>query len=257
MVADGVLVRDLPGTERNRCPYEKESTVTVSDYDSFAKAYSAENEKNLFNAHYERPEMIRLAGGVSGRRILEAGCGAGPLFAALRAKGAIVTGFDASAAMLDLARERLGEDADLRIADLRKPLPFADAEFDDVVSSLVLHYLEDWTGPLTELRRVLKPGGRLIASVLHPSLYKLTYPDADYFALTKFSEDHIFDGQPAVLTYWHRPLHAMADAFSASGFRIRTISEPPYAPDTPAELLPRDLNGRSFLCFLFFVLEAV
>jgi SAM-dependent methyltransferase len=38
-------------------------------------------------------------------------------------------------------------------------LPFADADFDDVVAYLVLHYLEDWAGPLSELCRVLKPGG--------------------------------------------------------------------------------------------------
>lgn len=62
--------------------------------------------------------------------------------------------------MVDLARQRLGEDADLHVAGLAEPsraepLPFADSEFDDVVASLVLHNLEDWSGPLAELRRVL------------------------------------------------------------------------------------------------------
>lgn len=230
--------------------------MTAGDYDSFANAYSADNESSLFNAYYERPAMLRLAGDVSGRRILDAGCGSGPLSAALRANGAVVTGFDASAAMVDLARQRLGEDADLHVADLAAPLPFADAEFDDVVASLVLHYLEDWAGPLAELRRVLKPGGRLIVSVIHPSVYAIVYPDADYFALTRYSEDYTFAGQSAVLTYWHRPLHAITDAFASAGFRIVTLSEPPPAPDTPPELLPPDLvEGRSFMCFLFFVLE--
>jgi SAM-dependent methyltransferase len=231
--------------------------VTAGDYDSFARAYSAENETSLFNAYYERPEMLRLAGDVSGHRIFDAGCGSGPLTAALRARGAVVTGLDASAAMVDLARQRLGEDADLHVADLGAPLPFADAEFDDVVASLVLHYLEDWAGPLAEVRRVLKPGGRLIVSVIHPSVYAIVYPEADYFALTRYSEDYTFDGQSAVLTYWHRPLHAVTNAFTAAGFRIATVSEPPPAADTPPDLLPPDLEeGRSFLCFLFFVLEA-
>jgi len=65
------------------------------------------------------------------------------------------------------------------------------------------------------------------------------------------------DGHSVILTFWHRPLHAMADAFAAAGFRIATVSEPPPAPDTPQELLPPGLEGRSFMCFLFFVLEAV
>lgn len=236
---------------------ENEVTPTASDYDDFAAAYAAENETSLFNAYYNRPEMLRLAGDVSGRRILDAGCGSGPLSEGLRDKGAVVTGFDASAAMVALAHQRLGDDADVRVADLAAPLPFADDEFDDVVASLVLHYLEDWAGPLAELRRVLKPGGRLILSVIHPSVYAIVYPEADYFAHTKYSEDHTFNGQSAVLTYWHRPLHAVTDAFAAAGFRIATISEPPPAPDTPPEVLPPGLEeGASFMCFLFFVLEA-
>ncbi len=201
--------------------------MTASDYDSFADAYSAENESNLFNRYYERPAMLRLAGEVSGRRILDAGCGSGPLSAALRAKGAVVTGFDSSAAMVDLARQRLGEDAELDVADLAAPLPFADSKFDDVVASLVLHYLEDWAGPLAELRRVLKSGGRLIVSVNHPAAYAIVYPDAEYFALTKYSEEYTFDGQSAVLTFWHRPLHAMADAFAAAGFASRPSANRP------------------------------
>jgi ubiquinone/menaquinone biosynthesis C-methylase UbiE len=227
-------------------------------YDSFAENYSTENETSLLNAYYERPAMIDLAGDVKERRILDAGCGSGPLAAALLAKGAVVTGFDASPAMVELARRRLGEDADLHVADLGQPLPFADGAFDDVVVSLVLHYLRDWTAPLAELRRVLKPGGRLILSVYHPTVYKLGYPDADYFAVTEFSEEYTLnDGHNMVLTYWHRPLHAMTDAFTGAGFRISVISEPPFSPDTPRELLPPHLADRTaFLCFLFFVLEA-
>ena len=81
-----------------------------------------------------------------GRRVLDAGCGSGPLFAALRGRGAIVTGFDSSTGMLEQARRRLGDDADLRVAALGRPLPFSDGAFDDVIAALVLHYLEDW-GP--------------------------------------------------------------------------------------------------------------
>lgn len=226
-------------------------------YDGFAKAYADDNESNLFNAYYERPAMLELAGDVNGRRVLDAGCGSGPLASALQAKGAQVTAFDASPAMVDLARTRLGDDVAVHVADLAEPLPFDDAAFDDVVSSLVLHYLPDWTAPLAEMRRVLQPGGRLLLSVNHPAIFKLANLDADYFALTEYSEEYTFSGETAALTYWHRPLHAMASDFTDAGFRISVISEPSPAADTPPELLP-DLNGRTrFLCFIFFVLEAV
>lgn len=121
--------------------------MKADHYDSFAERYSADNESNLINGYYERPAMVGLAGDVDGRRILDAGCGSGPLSAALRERGAVVTGFDSSRAMVELARRRLGGDATLLVADLSEPLPFADGAFDDVVASLVLHYLEDWTAP--------------------------------------------------------------------------------------------------------------
>ncbi len=231
--------------------------MKADHYDSFAAAYSTDNESNLLNGYYERPAMIALGGDVDGHRILDAGCGSGPLSAALRERGAIVTGFDSSPAMVEIARDRLGANADLHVADLSQPLPFADGTFDDIVVSLVLHYLQDWTGPLAELRRVLKPGGRLILSVNHPTVYKVFYPDADYFAITEYSEENTFDGKDAVLTFWHRPLHAMTDAFTEAGFHISVVSEPPFSPDTPRELLPPNLHDRSaFLSFIFFVLEA-
>jgi SAM-dependent methyltransferase len=143
------------------------------------------------------------------------------------------------------------------VADLSRPLPFADGAFDDIVASLVLHYLRDWATPLAELRRLLKPGGRLILSVNHPTVYKVVYPTADYFAITKHTEEFTFNGQTAELTFWHRPLHAMTTAFTEAGFNISVISEPPFSPNAPRNLLPPNIADRTaFLCFLFFTLEA-
>ena len=233
----------------------------LNNYDSFAEAYAASNENNLINAYYERPAMLALAGDVAGRRILDAGWGSGPLFAALLGRGAIVTGIDKSAGMVELARRRLGDDADLQVADLGSPLPFPDGMFDDVTASLVLHYLEDWGPALDELRRVLKPGGRLIMSVDHPLVTYLADREAghepDYFATYNWTEEWAMGEQTALMSFWHRPLHAMIDAFTAAGFRITTISEPAIAPDTPRDLLPdKFADKRRFLCFLFFVLHA-
>jgi SAM-dependent methyltransferase len=205
--------------------------------------------------------MVTLAGNVAGRRVLDAGCGSGPLFAALRDRGAIVTGIDKSAGMLDQARRRLGDDADLHVAELGSPLPFPDHTFDDVAASLVLHYLEDWGPALAELRRVLKPGGRLIVSVNHPFAENRWHREAglkpDYLATYNYVVEWTADGQTALLRFWARPLHAMTDAFTAAGFRIMVISEPPVAPDTPRELLPLIVADKQWIPgFLFFVLHA-
>jgi len=242
-------------------PADSADSPELNDYDSFAEAYAASNENNLINGYYERPAMLALAGDVAGRRILDAGCGSGPLFAALRERGAVVTGFDKSAGMLELARRRLGDDADLQVAALGSPLPFPDDTFDDVTASLVLHYLEDWGPALAELQRVLKPGGRLIVSVDHPFVTFLSQREEgrepDYFATYNYIDEWTVDGQTGLFSFWARPLHAMIEAFTAAGFRIAVISEPGVAPDTPRELLPdRMADRRRFLCFLFFVLHS-
>jgi len=248
----------MPAVPENSAP--PADAAVANDYDSFAEAYSAENEANLINAYYERPAMLALAGDVAGRRILDAGCGSGALFAALRNRGAIVTGFDKSTGMLELARRRLGDGADLQVADLSCPLPFPDGAFDDVTASLVLHYLEDWGPALAELRRVLTPGGRLIVSVDHPFAINLMHREAgrkaDYFATCNWTDEWTMGGQTALMSVWHRPLHAMTDAFTAAGFRITVISEPAPAP-AARDLFPDDIAAKPrFLCFLFFVLHA-
>jgi SAM-dependent methyltransferase len=236
------------------------SNAVVNDYDSFAEAYSAENETSLINAYYARPAILALAGDVAGRRILDAGCGSGPLSAALRDRGATVTGFDSSAGMVELARRRLGDGADLQVADLDRPLPYPDGAFDDVIAALVLHYLRDWTGPLAELRRVLRPGGRLIVAVDHPfaitAMHRADGREVDYFETYNWTEEWTFGGHSAPMSFWNRPLHAMTDAFTAAGFRISVISEPEPVP-AARELYPDELAAKPrFLCFLFFVLQA-
>ena len=231
--------------------------LPANDFDRFAEAYTAETEGSLVNSYYERPAILALAGDVTGRRILDAGCGSGPLYAALRDLGATVTGIDSSAEMLRLARQRLGAGASLHLSDLRAPLPFANDSFDDVVASLVLHYLEDWAAPLAELRRILTPGGRLIASVDHPFQSQAQAgPGANYFATREWSFQWMLDGHSARMSFWHRPLHAMTDAFVGAGFRIAVISEPQPVPEA-RELFPEQFTALSTAPnFLFFLLVA-
>jgi SAM-dependent methyltransferase len=130
------------------------------------------------------------------------------------------------------------------------------------VASLVLHYLEDWGPALAELRRILRPGGRLIASVDHPFAINLIHREAgreaecNYFDTTNWTVEWTVGGHTALVSRWNRPLHAMVEAFTGAGFRITVISEP--EPDPAArEMFPEAIAAEPrFLCFLFFVLQA-
>lgn len=198
----------------------------MNDYDAFAAAYARDNESNPWNAHYERPAMLRLLGAVGGRRVLDAGCGAGALSAELVERGAEVVGVDLSAGMLEIAAERLDGRARFERADLGEPLPFAARSFDLVAASLVMHYLQDWVPTLSEFRRLLVPGGRLVISTHHPFMDHLLAGGDDYFAAYEFGEEWERGERVVEMRFWHRPLRAMTAALTAAGFRLEVIDEP-------------------------------
>jgi SAM-dependent methyltransferase len=124
-----------------------------------------------FADNIERPAIEQLIGNLAGARLLDLGCGSGTYSVPFAAKGGQVAALDLSATMISLARERAqqrGVDADLRVADIREPLPFGEAEFDIVLTATALHYVEDIGALMKEVSRVMKPTGRVVASVLHP-----------------------------------------------------------------------------------------
>ena len=226
-----------------------------NDYDRFARAYSNDAEHNAFNALYERPESLRLMGDVAGLKVLDAGCGSGAHAAALMARGAIVTGIDKSSGMLALARERLGSGVELVEADLATPLRFADGAFDRVLAALALHYIEDWSLPLSEFRRVLVPGGRLVISTHHPFCDHVLAGSRDYFATFQLDDRWEKGGEVMDMRYWRRPLQAMIAALSAARFTIEAITEPlPLAE--ARERFPTDYKLLSTQPqFLFFAVR--
>jgi ubiquinone/menaquinone biosynthesis C-methylase UbiE len=98
--------------------------------------------------------------------ILDAGAGTANVTAVLSVPGARVTGIDFCEPALDRCRQKVPT-AEFLVADLTERLPFDDASFDKAACSLVLHYLvpERQRFAVTELRRVLKPGGALAITV--------------------------------------------------------------------------------------------
>jgi SAM-dependent methyltransferase len=115
-------------------------------------------------------------------------------------------------------------------ADLAEPFPLPDDAFDLVLSSLTLHYVADWIGPLCEFRRVLRPGGRLVFSTHHPSA--TVDPGDDYFALRRVDDAFgDFAAEKVPVRYYHRPLEKIVDDVVAAGFVVRALREPRPAPE--------------------------
>jgi ubiquinone/menaquinone biosynthesis C-methylase UbiE len=107
-------------------------------------------------------------------RVLEVAIGTGrnlPLYGA----GVTITGVELSPAMLAIARQRAaGRDVDLREADAEH-LPFGDAAFDTVVCALSLCTIPSPAAAIVEMRRVLRPGGRLLLLDHIGSTWPLVY----------------------------------------------------------------------------------
>jgi len=84
----------------------------------------------------------------------------------------------------------------------------------------VLHYLEDWTGPLAEFRRVLTPGGRLIAAVDHPFAIELMHREQGgkpaYFETRSRTEEWTFGGHSALTSLRARPREPSLASCSSS-----------------------------------------
>ncbi|NTE65157.1 class I SAM-dependent methyltransferase [Agrobacterium tumefaciens] len=209
--------------------------MVENNYDAFATAYQEDNENNAWNAYYERPAILSMVGGVNGYRVLDAGCGGGAHAAALLDRGAILTGIDSSAGLLEITQRRLGGRAQLLLADLNEVLPFEDGAFDLILASLVMHYLPDWSLPLSEFNRLLSDGGRLVFSTHHPFMDHQSAGRDNYFETYSFNETWKRDGRHIEMRFWHRPLHAMFDALKSAGFQIDLLSEP--QPDPRARTL--------------------
>ncbi len=117
-----------------------------------------------------------------------------------------------------------------------------------------MHYLPDWQPTLAEFRRVLRPGGRLVISTHHPFMDHELAGGESYFDTYDFSEVWTRGDDSVTMRFWHRPLHAMTDAFVQAGFHLQLLSEP--QPEAiAAELFPDSFTSLSRKPrFLFFVL---
>lgn len=108
------------------------------------------------------PRLCDAAGISAGERLLDVACGTGVVAREARQRGATVTGLDRNDGMLAVAA-RLDPDIDWQ-EGMAETLPFPEASFDCVTCQFGLMFFEDRVNALTEMSRVLRPGGRLVVA---------------------------------------------------------------------------------------------
>jgi SAM-dependent methyltransferase len=109
-----------------------------------------------------------------GKRVLDVGCGNGYVLAQYALHGANVVGVDLTERAIDLSRRRfrlLGLDGEFAQIDGMR-LPYPDASFDVVCSMGVLHHIPDPRPLVSELERVLRPGGELVVMLYNRSSFR-------------------------------------------------------------------------------------
>jgi malonyl-CoA O-methyltransferase len=198
-----------------------------SAYGLWAGSYPPRPHNPLMAVEHET--VLALLPEVRGLTVLDAGCGSGRYLRELGARGARAIGMDLSPAMLARARETTTR---ITRADLRA-LPFDAMSIDLVVCGLALGDLAELELALTEIAHVLRPGGRVIYSVVHPA------GEAAGWSRTFESNGK----QWAIDGFWHS-LARHRQACRAAGLAIEEWREPALAsaPDRRALLIVRATN---------------
>jgi SAM-dependent methyltransferase len=184
-------------------------------------------------------------GDVTGKRVLELGCGAGQWSRALAAEGAVVVGLDLSEAQLAAARQAMRVTRYPLVQGAAQQLPFVPASFDVVFCD---HGGLSWAPPhlaIPEAARVLRRSGRLVFNVTSP-WFEVCYDDEtdkvaaqlshDYFGLHTIAEEN--GAASYQLTYgdWIRTLRR-------AGLVIDDLIEPRPDPGVRSGYVETDPPG--------------
>lgn len=195
----------------------------AGSYDEWAAHYPPSAHNVLMEV--EQAAMVSLLPSVNGLTVLDAGCGSGRYLALMAKIGARrVIGVDSSSAMLAHARDVSTE---LMHANVRA-LPFRSETIDIVVCGLVMPDEPNLRSLLTELARVMRRGGVLLYSTLHPrgakERWKRTFQTAR--------------GLRELPAYWHSIAEHEQEC-AAAGLRIDALLQPGIDNGPPVALVVR------------------
>ncbi len=157
-----------------------------ADYDQIAHTYDTRYERNSYVGVQQA--LQRFAGSQPGLQILEIGCGTGHWLKLLSASGLHVVGLDLSAGML--AQAQMGLAGIPLVQGTAERLPWQAESFDRVFCINAFHHFTDKATFLTEVRRILRPGGRMLIVGLDP------HRGVDqWFVYDYFPESFVIDRQ--------------------------------------------------------------
>lgn len=168
----------------------------------------------------ERRRAFLLGHVARGERALDLGCGEGTFTAVLARHGAAPIGADVAEAALARARAA-HPDLPFVLTPPHGPLPFADASLDVVWASEVIEHVADTARWLSEVRRVLAPGGRLLLTTPYHGRVKNVA-----IALTRF-EAHADPVGQHLRFYTRRSLRDLLDDFGFEAIEVSVAGGPP------------------------------
>jgi len=230
-------------------------------YNKTATAYHesrTDPSKTSFNAFVENPALLRAAGYLQNRVILEAGCGSGIMSRKMKDLGASVQAFDLSEEFIKIARKQ-NPDIAYEVASSENLEKFYSPEsFDMVVSSLMIHYT-NIDKSFNQMARVLKPNGKLVFSTAHPqsSAYQEKIGEIfrgepiklpSYFKDDKVSKWTMLNEKNKAL-FTDMPFYVynfedMSKALFENGFLIEQIYEPQAIDDPRCDPLVAKSSKR-------------
>ena len=201
-----------------------------------------------------RHAIVRALPTAPRTRALDLGCGSGELLEELALHYQTAVGFDGSKEMVGLARTRRPEGAHLTfVADATREFPFADGTYDLVVSSMVLMCVDDFSGTIAEVSRVLRDGGEFILTVTHPcfSFMRRHFAAGTHRYVETLSTEHRLGPTFPAVRHYHRPLQDYVAELARHGFVLRALTEiSPQDGEDPAaiaRLRPYFLTANAIL----------
>lgn len=222
----------------------------IYDNETFFEEYSKLRDSRFnCNVLEEKPALFALVPELSGKRVLDLGCGYGENCDEFLRRGAAkVTGVDLSEKMLSAAREKY-PDVEFIRGDM-SDLSFISGRYDAVFSSLAIHYINDLDRLMREIYAILEDGGHLLFSMEHPfnsALAKIV-KDEEGRPSGCLIKDYMISGlrpeswlESSVEKY-HHTFSQIINAVAGAGFIIEKIVEPTPDPELSKDDPKRELR---------------